>query len=47
MVNDRGQKVRCAATGFGIAGMIVAKGMEHSCVSDYRKVGFREMEDPE
>lgn len=47
MVNDRGQHVRCAATGFGVIGMIAAKGMEKSCISDYRKVGYHEMADPE
>ena len=47
MVNNEGQKVRCAATGWGAIGMIVAKGYERSCVRDYEKVGFREMADPE
>jgi hypothetical protein len=47
MVNNQGQHVRCAATGFGVIGMIAAKGMERSCVADYRKVGYREMADPE
>jgi hypothetical protein len=47
MVNDRGQKIRCAATGFGVIGMIAAKDMERSCVHDYQKVGYHEMADPE
>jgi uncharacterized lipoprotein YajG len=47
MVNNDGNQVRCAATGWGVVGMIVAKGYEKSCVSDYKKVGYREMSDPE
>jgi hypothetical protein len=47
MVNDQGQKYRCASTGFGVIGIIAAKHSEKTCVDDYEKVGYQEMADPE
>lgn len=47
MVNNQGQKVRCASAGWGYIGAPLAVHAEHVCIEDYEKVGYRKMADPE
>lgn len=45
MVNDQGQKVRCAASGWGYIGAPLAVHSEHVCEADFAKVGYHKMPD--
>lgn len=45
MVNaDTGQTARCSHSGWGVYGVAVTSMNQNNCVSDYRKLGYREIE---
>jgi S1-C subfamily serine protease len=41
---DTGKTMRCASSGWGLAGVAVSSMNQNNCVSDYKKIGFIEIE---
>ncbi len=40
LINEKGETYRCAAWGQGIGGLITAKGIHDTCVSDAELIGY-------
>ncbi len=47
LVNDRGQFVRCAFSGFGIFGAPLAYRTVNKCVEDFEALGYKKVKSDE